>query len=424
MLIGVSGKINSGKDTVGQIIQYLTNKSNAYPFDLKSDYSYKSEWQIKKFADKLKDMVCILLGCTREQLEDRGFKEQELGEEWNKYTIEYSIDSPYIDSWSDEEGVHNYSTLEYDSKYFKETFLNVEEAIARIIELARQYQNKEEILYLKDVYGREVPIESMDQIYDTFESKEDFREKQSSLYDGEYEDYIESCKYYGFLPDNFEVEESDSYKKYREEEINLIRNKYGFKDYGLDSPLPDELVENKEFETEDDMLYDSIVKKGIIDEISKKYLAGKFPCIDTDHSGLEQEYVTKINLTPRLLLQLLGTKCGRNIIHHNIWVNSLMSEYKSKLSSNHPVDDLDWEPRFIYPNWIITDMRFLNEMEAVKKRGGITIRVNRNLEESKDQHESETELDNAEFDYVINNDGTIEELIEKVREILTKEKLI
>ena len=77
-----------------------------------------------------------------------------------------------------------------------------------------------------------------------------------------------------------------------------------------------------------------------------------------------------------------------------------------------------------FPNWIITDMRFLNEMEAVKKREGITIRVNRNLEESKDQDESETELDNAEFDYVIENNGTIEELIEKVREILIKEKLI
>lgn len=423
MIIAISGKINSGKDTVGQIIQYLTNKSNAYPFDLKSDYSYKSEWQIKKFADKLKDMVCILLGCTREQLEDRRFKERELGSEWNKYTIEYSINSPYIDSWSDEEGVHNYSTLEYDSKYFKETFLNIEEATARIIELARQYQDKEEILHLKDIYKREVPIESMDQIYDTFESVEDFREKQSSFY-GDYEDYIESCKYYGFLPDNFEVEESDSYKKYREEEINLIRNKYGFKDYGLDSPLPDELVENKEFETEDNMLYDSIVKKGIIDEISKKYLAGKFPCIDTDHSGLEEDYVTKINLTPRLLLQLLGTKCGRNIIHPNIWINSLMSDYKSYLTSNHPVDDLDWEPRTIYPNWIITDMRFLNEMEAVKKKDGITIRVNRNLEEFKDQHESETELDNAEFDYVIDNNVTIEELIEKVREILIQEKLI
>lgn len=427
MIIAISGKINSGKDTVGKIIQYLTSESYKKGRDYQTfirkqtsnlDFEphYISEWQIKKFADKLKDIVCVLLGCTREQLEDRGFKERELGEEWNKYTIEYNIDSPYIDSWSDEEGVHNYSTLEYDSKYFKETFLNVEEAVSRIIELARQYQDKEEILYLKDIYKREIPIESMDQIYDTFESEEDFREKQSLFY-GDYEDYIESCKYYGFLPSNFEVEKSDSYKKYREEEINLIRNKYGFKDYGLDSPLPDELVDNREFETEDNMLYDSLVKKGIIDEISKKYLAGKFPCIDTDHSGLEEDYVTKINLTPRLLLQLLGTKCGRNIIHPNIWVNSLMREYFCVQSDLAP-NGIDC------PNWIITDLRFLNEMEAVKKRNGITIRVNRDLEESKDEHESETELDNVEFDYVIDNNDTIEELIEKVKQILIKEKLI
>ena len=131
------------------------------------------------------------------------------------------------------------------------------------------------------------------------------------------------------------------------------------------------------------------------------------------------------------LLQLLGTKCGRNIIHPNIWVNSLMNEYKlirdTKVSEFLKAEGLPETMnggKEYYPNWIITDMRFLNEMEAVKKKDGITIRVNRNLEESKDQHESETELDNAEFDYVINNDGTIEELIEKVREILTKEKLI
>ena len=39
-------------------------------------------------------------------------------------------------------------------------------------------------------------------------------------------------------------------------------------------------------------------------------------------------------------------------------------------------------------------------------------------------HPSETALDNHPFDYTIDNNGTIEELIEKVREILIKEKLI
>ena len=39
-------------------------------------------------------------------------------------------------------------------------------------------------------------------------------------------------------------------------------------------------------------------------------------------------------------------------------------------------------------------------------------------------HPSETALDNHSFDYTIDNNGTIEELIEKVREILIKEKVI
>ena len=140
--------------------------------------------------------------------------------------------------------------------------------------------------------------------------------------------------------------------------------------------------------------------------------------------------------TLREILQMVGTEFGRTL-HPSIWVNSLMTEYKSKLSSNHPVDDLDWEPRFIYPNFIITDTRFENELKAVKDREGITIRVNRNFEGKwidKQEwdlhtkgivpHESETALDNAEFDYEIINDGTISELIDKIRNILIENKLI
>ena len=80
MLISLSGRMNSGKDTVGKIIQYLTSESNIYPFDLKLDYSYRSNWQIKKFADKLKDIICLLINCTREQLEDESIKSLSLQE--------------------------------------------------------------------------------------------------------------------------------------------------------------------------------------------------------------------------------------------------------------------------------------------------------------------------------------------------------
>ena len=92
MIIGISGKNGSGKDTVGKIIQYLTSKyldTNLYELQeddalLYGTYKdwlenkefsiYVSPWQIVKFADKLKDVVCIILGCTREQLEDEEFK--------------------------------------------------------------------------------------------------------------------------------------------------------------------------------------------------------------------------------------------------------------------------------------------------------------------------------------------------------------
>jgi hypothetical protein len=69
-------------------------------------------------------------------------------------------------------------------------------------------------------------------------------------------------------------------------------------------------------------------------------------------------------------------------------------------------------------------------MEAVEKRHGITIRVTRpsfmvdGKVITKDVHPSETALDDAKFDYEIINDGTMEELVKKVREILVNEELI
>jgi hypothetical protein len=66
-------------------------------------------------------------------------------------------------------------------------------------------------------------------------------------------------------------------------------------------------------------------------------------------------------------------------------------------------------------------------MEAVEKRHGITIRVTRPVKKNKNTprlHPSETSLDKAKFDYEIVNDGTMEELVQKVREILIEEKLI
>lgn len=121
-------------------------------------------------------------------------------------------------------------------------------------------------------------------------------------------------------------------------------------------------------------------------------------------------------MSVRELLQKLGTEAIRDGLHPNAWVNALMCEYKRpKMSEYSP------------SNWIVTDVRFPNELEAIEDVNGLTIKVIRPVKKSKTTarlHPSETSLDKARFNYTIFNDGSIEDLIEKVRQILIIEKII
>lgn len=116
----------------------------------------------------------------------------------------------------------------------------------------------------------------------------------------------------------------------------------------------------------------------------------------------EKDFTVKSEiLTPRLILQLLGTEGGRDVIHPNIWVNATLGN----------VSDSD--------KIIITDCRFPNEVVGIKKRKGIVVRVVRPSKISISKHPSEISLNDFEdWDYVIINDGTLEDLEEKVIDML------
>lgn len=142
--------------------------------------------------------------------------------------------------------------------------------------------------------------------------------------------------------------------------------------------------------------------------------------------------IARVEMTYREFLQKLGTEGMRDGLHTNVWINALFADYKRKLElvkSDSPKYDLKVEESGEYPNWIITDMRFPNEMESVKDKGGITIRVIRPVHALSQEnnatqlHPSETALDNAEFDYVIENDGSFDDLMLKVEDILKKEQI-
>lgn len=137
--------------------------------------------------------------------------------------------------------------------------------------------------------------------------------------------------------------------------------------------------------------------------------------------------ISKVEMTYREFLQKLGTEAMREGLHENVWVNALFADY---IHTKNCGCEKNCRCEHDLPNWIITDMRFPNEMEAVKERGGITIKVVRPVHVLSQNnhcgilHPSETSLDNEEFDYTIVNDSTIEDLVEKVREILINEKLL
>jgi hypothetical protein len=150
-------------------------------------------------------------------------------------------------------------------------------------------------------------------------------------------------------------------------------------------------------------------------------------------------------MTVRDFLQKLGTDALRNGLHPNVWVNALMADYKQNVDLNtyryakgyienresqqhekkfpvsHYMDYLDEVP---FPNWIVTDTRFTNEAEAIKKKGGIIIRIDKPGVKPINDHPSEVGLDGWKFDYKIYNNSDIFDLKQNVENILKHAKLL
>jgi hypothetical protein len=130
---------------------------------------------------------------------------------------------------------------------------------------------------------------------------------------------------------------------------------------------------------------------------------------DEQVNGKEKETIdVKWNVTPRTIMQFIGTEMFRKMmpqvipnIGEDFWVTLTMNkvnEYKN--------------------NVVITDVRFDNEIAAIRKNGGKIIRVVRPGIKSTSTHESEINILNLKVDYEVINDGTIEELYQKISKIM------
>lgn len=104
----------------------------------------------------------------------------------------------------------------------------------------------------------------------------------------------------------------------------------------------------------------------------------------------------------------------KDVFGGRIWVNAGFIDY---IPINKPtLQDPSCEP--IFPNWIFTDVRFEEEVSEIKRHNGIIIYVYKN-----DVYVTTDKLASNFKDYVIINNGTIEDLIPKVKTILIKEQI-
>lgn len=122
MIIGVSGKKQHGKDRVHRALVWFDlnggeigdiEKAKAF---IMSDEKVTSYWKNVKFADKLKDIICLLTGCTREQLETEEFKNSYMSDEWNKTVYGSYCSNGGLNIQTEETYAHNpgFSHIIYD----------------------------------------------------------------------------------------------------------------------------------------------------------------------------------------------------------------------------------------------------------------------------------------------------------------------
>lgn len=119
-----------------------------------------------------------------------------------------------------------------------------------------------------------------------------------------------------------------------------------------------------------------------------------------------------IHRTYRQAAQIFGTECMRIPFHEDIWVEPL----KRLVDKNIDV--------------VVTDFRFPNEYYVIRdyaldlspENKIVTVRVEREnkkvMEQQASSHHSESALRNFVFDHVIKNDGTVEDLHRKIKEIV------
>ena len=160
---------------------------------------------------------------------------------------------------------------------------------------------------------------------------------------------------------------------------DILHTEYGFGRVALAAPLKDMMYTLNPY-VPDERTYDWIRYQDYVDDV-----------------GLHE---AKNNPEVRRLLQCFGTEVMRQQFGEDVWVNLA---YSSKDPSDH---------------WVVTDCRYKNEANGIRDHGGFIVRVDRPGIEPPNLHPSEVEILDYDFDYHLDNSGTLEDLSTSVHTMM------
>jgi len=135
----------------------------------------------------------------------------------------------------------------------------------------------------------------------------------------------------------------------------------------------------------------------------RKALEGETPESRVWRETVDRWWAARLNipnLTPRWVLQNLGTEVMRNGFHEDIWIASLQRRLHAHGSSV-----------------VVSDVRFPNEADAIRDAGGMLLRIER-PGYGGCGHATETALASFKADVTLVNDGTLEELFSKLETLV------
>lgn len=121
------------------------------------------------------------------------------------------------------------------------------------------------------------------------------------------------------------------------------------------------------------------------------------------HFNGDKEFpIEWLGKSPRQLMQTLGTEWGRDQVHRQIWVLHMQRRIAGLLKAGGEV--------------VITDVRYVDEAEMVHRLGGQIWRVTwpNGLTTAQADHTSEQEGMRIVADVDLLNDGTVEDLHNKI----------